>query len=136
MTTTTPSLGLRPQSGFTLVEVMISASLGSVILIAVISMFLFIGRSGANLANYSEMEAQARNGLEYFAQDTRQASDMAWNSASSITLTVNGASIVYTYDSSTSQFSRRAGGTEDVLIHGINTFVLDGYMITGAKVNT
>jgi Tfp pilus assembly protein PilW len=119
-----------------MVEVMISAALGSVILMAVISMFLFIGRSGANLANYSEMEAQARNGLEYFAQDTRQASEMTWNSASSITLTVNGATIVYSFDSSASEFSRRAGGIDNVLIQGINTFVLDGYMITGAKVNT
>lgn len=136
MTTTTRSLGLKSQRGFTMVEVMISAALGSVILVAVISMFLFIGRSGANLANYAEMETQARNGLEYFAQDTRQASDLTWNSASKITLTVNGAPIVYTYDSSAKEFSRTAGGSTNILIDGISTFLLDGYMITGAKVDT
>lgn len=136
MTTTTLSPDHNASSGFTLVEVMISAALGSVILAAVISMFLFIGRSGANLTNYAEMEKQARNGLEYFAQDSRQASDMDWNSATSITLTVNGSAVVYAFDSASGDFTRRASGSTITLIEGINTFSLDGYMITGAKVDT
>jgi len=106
------------------------------IMAAVISMFLFIGRSSANIANYAEMESQARTGLEYFAQDTRQASDMVWNSASNITLTVNGLAIVYAYSSSSGEFSRRTATTTVVLINSISTFALDGYMITGDSVNT
>lgn len=136
MTTTTPSPARNSTAAFTLVELMISAALGSVIMAAVISMFLFIGRSGANMANYAEMESQARTGLEYFAQDTRQASDMTWNSAASVTLDVGGTTIVYTYLSASGEFTRRAAGTTDVLIDGISTFALDGYMITGAKVDT
>jgi len=119
-----------------MVELMISSALGAMIMAAVISMFLFIGRSSANIANYAAMESQARTGLEYFAQDTRQASDMAWNSASDVTLTVNGLAIVYAYNSSTGEFSRLTAGTTTVLITGISTFALDGYMITGASVDT
>ncbi|MEI6464394.1 MAG: hypothetical protein WCQ89_06695, partial [Verrucomicrobiota bacterium] len=72
---------------------MISATLGSFVLLAVLTTFLFLGRSGANLMNYSDMETQARKALELFAEDTRQASDVYWNSADSVRLTVNGSSI-------------------------------------------
>ncbi len=132
----TLSPGLKTRRAFTLVEVMIGASLGTIILAGILSMFLFIGRSTANMANYAELESDARSGLEYFAQDTRQASDMTWNSANSISLTVNGATIRYAYNSGTGEFSRTTGGTTTVIIDGINTFTLSGFMITGASVNT
>ena len=81
--------------GLTLVEVMIAAALSGAILTAVLTTFLFLGRSGENIVNYAEMESQARRGLELFAEDTRQASDIAWNSATEVRLTVNFAYVVY-----------------------------------------
>ena len=73
MITTTPPRTLRPRNrqrragrrAFTLVEVMISATLAAFILAGTLSTFLFLGRSGANIRNYSDMESQARKGLEY-----------------------------------------------------------------------
>jgi Tfp pilus assembly protein PilW len=95
----------KGRRAFTLVEVMIGASLGSFILAAVLSSFLFLGRSGANLINYTEMETQARKALEYFAEDTRQASAVTWTSSTAVTMIVNSQSIYYTYSSGT--FTRR-----------------------------
>lgn len=118
-----------------MVEVMVSATLATLILTAVISMFLFLGRSSANIINYTEMESQARNGLEYFAQDTRQSSDMVWNTANSITLTIGATSITYAYDSSTREFSRTTGGVTDILLDGITSFTYSAYKITGASVD-
>jgi prepilin-type N-terminal cleavage/methylation domain-containing protein len=108
MTTITPSPIRKPagRRGFTLVEVMIGASLSSFILAGVLSTFLFLGRSGANLQSYSDMESEARRGLELFAQDTRQASAITWNSATSVTLVVNAASITYSFDSGQRIFYR------------------------------
>jgi hypothetical protein len=40
-----------------------------------------------------------RRGLDTFARDTRNATDVRWNSAQSITLTVNGRAVTYAYDS-------------------------------------
>ncbi|MDA8528780.1 hypothetical protein N9K67_08305 [Opitutaceae bacterium] len=109
---------------------MISASLATVILTAVLSMFLFLGRSSANIINYAEMESQARRGLEFFAQDTRQSSDLAWNSTSSITLTVGASTIDYVFNSGTGEFTRTMGGVTTVLLEGITTFTFSGYKIT------
>ena len=81
------------------------------------------------------MEAQARQGLETFAQDTRQASDLDWLSDSSVELTVNGAAVTYTFDTGAGTFSRTSAGTTTALIEGISSFTFSGYMITGASVN-
>lgn len=134
-TTTIRSPDREPRRGFTLVEVMVSATLGTMILAAVLSMFLFLVRTSANIVNYAEMEAQARSGLERFAQDTRQSSDITWNSANSITLEIGATTITYTHNSTTEEFSRTTGGNTEILLDGITSFIYSGYKITGASVD-
>ena len=80
----------NPAQAFTLAEVMIGSTIASFVLLGVLSTFLMLGRSGVNLANYTTMDAQTRRALEDFAQDTRMASAITWNSDTSITLTVPG----------------------------------------------
>lgn len=121
--------------GFTLVEVMISAGLGTFLLAGVLSTFLFLGRSGANFQNYSDMEAQARKALEIFAEDVRQAGTITWNSNVSITLTVNTLAVVYEYDSSTATFYRRTAGGTQSLITGITSgsFTFTAFNVNGTS---
>lgn len=92
--------------GFSLVEVMVAATLSTLILGGVLSAFLFIGRTGFSSSAYSEMEAQVRRGLDTFANDARMASDIHWNSSQSITFTLPTSTsastqVTYAYDSST-----------------------------------
>lgn len=138
MTTTTllpaRNSGRQRVAGFTLVEILISAFLGSFILAAVLSTFLFMGRSGANMQNYNDMESQARKALEYFAEDTRQASGVTWGADSNtITLTVNGASVVYIYDPSAHTFTRRDATSTRILVSGITTFAFSAFNISGTS---
>lgn len=125
----------RREGAFTLVEVMIGATLSSFVLLAVLSTFLFLGRSGANVQNYNDMEAQARKALEYFAEDVRQASAITWNSSTEIDLTVNSATVRYVFDSGTSTFYRRTSSGTTALITGITTgsFVFKAYNVTGTE---
>lgn len=95
---------------------MIAASLGSFVLLGVLTTFLLLGRSGVAAQNYSQMEADARRGLEEFAQDVRMANDITLNGSSpytSITLSMpvttpagnysaNGNQVTYAFDSSAS----------------------------------
>jgi prepilin-type N-terminal cleavage/methylation domain-containing protein len=133
MTTTTLLLIRKParRRGFTLVEVMIGAALSTFILAGVLSTFLFLGRSGANMQNYSDMETQARRGLEMFAEDVRQASAITWNSATSATIVVNSASITYAYDSGTRRFNRNGAP----LITGVTpgSFAFSAFNVAGAE---
>lgn len=101
--------GRRPpgRRGFTLTELMIGTSLSTIVLAGVLSAFLMLGRSGMNAAGYAVSEAEIRRGVEEFSQDVRMASDITWNSATSITLTVpnnytgHGNQVTYAYDNST-----------------------------------
>lgn len=140
MITTTPSptrkrLAGRRHGGFTLVEVMVAATLSSFVLAAVLSTFLFMGRSGANLRNYSDMESQARRALEMFAEDVRQGSAIAWDSATTVTLAVNSTPIEYSYDSGAGTFNRRTAAGTMTLITGITagSFAFKAYNVAGGE---
>ena len=80
----------RPRAirGFTLAEIMIGSSIGAFILAGVLSAFIMMTRSGQRLYNYNGMEIEARRALEEFAQDIRMSSNVVYNSATSLTLTV------------------------------------------------
>ena len=145
MITTTPSPDRPPETrstvcrrarGFTLVEVLISSGLASFILAGVLTTFLFLGRSGANVQNYTDLEAQARRALEQFAQDTRQASAIAWNSANSVTMFVDGVLITYAYASGnfTRGVTTSPATPTRTLLSGITTFSFKAYNITGAEI--
>lgn len=140
MTTTTPKpkfetarSARRLRRGFTLVELMVSASLGVVVMAAVMSAFLFIGRTSIMLRNYADLETQARNAMETFAQDVRMSSSAVWNSSTSLTITVRSGGVdlpaVYTYDDATRTFSRTYDGKTAIIISNIRSFAFSAYTI-------
>ncbi|HVS51883.1 MAG TPA: prepilin-type N-terminal cleavage/methylation domain-containing protein [Opitutaceae bacterium] len=100
-----PSRAQKPRrdGAFTLVEVMIAATLSTFVLAGVLSAFLMIGRTGFAASGYSELEAETRRGLEIFGEDVRKAVDLHWNDTRSITLTIVTATnatgqVTYAYD--------------------------------------
>lgn len=130
---TTSTIRSKGRRGFTLVEVMIASSIGTMVLAGVMSTFLMLGRSGANVANYSVMEAQARRALEEFSQDVRMASTITWNSTSSITLTIpnnyapTAGVVTYAYDGTNRVFYRTpkdslSAAGQNNLIRNVVTF--------------
>lgn len=138
MTTTTlwpsrePGRPRRAGAAFTLAEMMIGATISAFVLAGMLSTFLFLGRSGANIQNYNDMESQARGALEQFAQDTRQASAIAWNSAASVTLTVDSIPIIYAYASGS--FTRQTPAATRTLLTGIISFSFKAYNIAGTEI--
>jgi Tfp pilus assembly protein PilW len=124
-----------PAAGFTLVELMIGAGLSVFVLAGILTTFLFLGRSGANIQNYSDMESQARKALELFAEDVRQASAITWHSNVNITLAVNSLPVAYTYNSADGTFVRTDAAGARTLITGItrNTFVFRSYNVAGTE---
>jgi len=124
--------------GFTLTELLIGTSLSSIVLAGVLSAFLMLGRSGMNAASYAVSEAEIRRGVEEFSQDVRMASDITWNSTTSITLTVpnnyagHGNQVTYAYDNSTTgetaqSFYRKPGTASStagtlIFVRGVSSF--------------
>ena len=109
----------RSQRGFTLVELLNGATISGFSMAGVISTFLLLGRTGANIRNYTEVEAKARVAVELFGRDVRSAYAMTSNSTSSVTLRIpdttsvrdgtagaDDYSVTYTFDAANKLLTR------------------------------
>ena len=116
-------------------EVLVSAALGAIILAGVLSTFVFFCRTGVRLGHYSEMEGQARVLMQRFGRDARQASAAVWNTASSLTLTVEGRSVTYAYDAARRRLTRATGGTTQVMAHDVSALRFAAYALDGSELS-
>jgi len=139
-------------SAFTLVEVIIGATLGTLVLAGVLSAFLMLGRSGTSIVGYMTTDTQTRRGIEELSQDLRMARNFTWNSSTSITLTVpdnylsTSNRVTYAWDNATGSptlrcFYRMPGdagatNTRTVLIRNITSFSYSRYDRLNAAATT
>jgi outer membrane receptor for Fe3+-dicitrate len=110
---------------------MVATALLALLLAAVLAALMFSARSHFKANSYAELEIASRRGLEQFAQDTRQASAITWNSSREVVLVVDTQSITYGFDSTNRVFYREVGLRRRALITGVTDFSLTGYAITG-----
>lgn len=110
----------RERGAFTLVEAMIAAAIGVVVLAGVLAANLQIIRGGVRLASYVEMDSQVRRALDVLAHDLKAASNLTWNGESDITLTLptsGGATalVTYAWTAGSGSFFRVAGANSAAL---------------------
>ncbi len=107
---------------------MVAAGLSGMVLAGVLSAVLMIGRTSANVSNYSELENQARVALELFGRETRMATGVGTTlSATSVTLYIPSSStsaayyVTYAFDPTAHTFTRTDSitGTPAVLVAGV-----------------
>jgi len=108
-------------AGFTLVEMLVSASLAAAILAAVLSSYLFLGRNLTRLANYQALETKGREALTWLRSDLAVAAAVKSGTtptASSVTLVLPAGEVTYTYDSAAGSLRRQAaaGANPDFLL--------------------
>ncbi len=119
--------GHKSPAGFTLVELLIGATLSAAIMAAVLSSYIYLGRSLTRLGNQQALETEARRTLGYFTQDVLTATGLSGTpSASSVTFTLPAANgtmtVAYAYDSTAGTLTRTPGsGTAVVLLRNITS---------------
>jgi prepilin-type N-terminal cleavage/methylation domain-containing protein len=105
--------------GFTLVELMVAALLGGIVLTGVVATNLQLMRSGVRVTQYSEMSSQVRRAIEQLEGDLKSASAITWNNASDITLTIPTTAggtrqVTYAWTSATQSFFSVPGASSAV----------------------
>jgi type II secretory pathway pseudopilin PulG len=129
----------RTSPGFTLVEVLISASLAAAVMAAVLSSFVFLGRNLARLANYHTLEAKGQEALVQLRLDfglARSVKAGTTPTATSVTLQLPAGEVTYTYDGAAGNLRRQAtfGTNPDRLLlkndHATCTAFAFGYYTT------
>lgn len=103
----------RRLAGFTLVEILIATSIGTMILAGVLSVYLCMVRGGVRTNYYASMEAETRLAFEQMGLDARMSNGIASTFTSgaitSITLTIPDSTlatqrqVVYTFDATDPQ---------------------------------
>jgi prepilin-type N-terminal cleavage/methylation domain-containing protein len=126
------------RKGFTLVEIIVAATLGALILGGTLKTFVFFARSTVRLANYADMERQATRALELLARDVRMASKIDTDAPTAvapttgadrvikrITLTVQNTAgsfniVKYEFVAASGTLTRVVdGGTADVVVRNV-----------------
>ena len=135
----------RPAAGgFTLVEVLVAATVGGLVLWGVLATNLHLTRSGMRITLYSEMDAQVRRALEQLGHDAKIASDLKWNGTSDVTLTIPTAAggstqVTYAWSAATESFFVVPGASSastqerNHLVRGIPTLAGGGPGVTFAR---
>jgi len=128
----------RTKRGFTLVEVMVGATLSSFLLVGILSTVLLMGRSSANIVNYSDIEGKARQSLEHFSRETRLAYAVPSYSATSVTLSIpdttsaprgtgTGAyTVTYTFDAGNGLLTRTGPPIDNPTGTSVTSTLLSG----------
>lgn len=96
---------------FTLVEVLIAATVGALVMSAMLSSFVFLARNFTRLAHHQALEQQARQALAVIQADLAQARAVKPGTsptATAVTLELPGGDVTYTYDAAGSRLRRQA----------------------------
>jgi len=93
-----------PQSrhGFTLVELLVGSALAAIVMSAVLSSYVYLGRNLTKLANYQTLESKGREALTYLRRDFALAQNVKTGTSptqSTVTLVLPGGEVTYTYAS-------------------------------------
>lgn len=108
-------------AGFTLVELMVGIALGTLLLLAVASMYLFSLKSFTSMANYSELNSRSRYASDIITRDIRSASEVASATSEQLVLRFGGANVTYNYDEDAGTLRRTYLGRDKVLLEGLKS---------------
>ena len=88
------------RAAFTLIEFMVGMTIGSAVLLVMLQLTFYTGRSFAALYNYIELDRYSRNALDQMVYKIRQADAMTSFSANQMSFSYNTTNnLVYTYSS-------------------------------------
>jgi hypothetical protein len=102
---------------------MVSSTLGGVIMAAVLSAYVFVGRNLARLSSYQALENESRKALTYMRRDFMQASSVKSGTTpteSQVTLVLPSGEVSYTYNPTAKSLRRQTtfgASTDFYLLH-------------------
>jgi prepilin-type N-terminal cleavage/methylation domain-containing protein len=109
------------RKAFTLVELLVALGVGSILLVAVLSLSFFSARSFAALTNYVDLDNLSRNALDIMTREIRQADALVGFSSSRMDFRHTASSgtaytISYVYNPEARTLSRIEGGQTRILL--------------------
>jgi len=105
--------------GFTLIEMIVAAAIGGMIVAATAAIIVYSARSFAALWNYVELDQDSRNALDAMTRDIRQADSLNSWATNKIVLNFDGPKLMtYEWNPNTEILIRIYEGETQTLLEG------------------
>jgi len=105
----------------TLVELLVSMSIGLIVLAALGTFMVYTARSFAALGNYNDLDQASRLALDVMSRDIRQVKSVSTYSSNDLTfVNYDGTALRYFWDPATRTLRRTVRGRESVLLTECN----------------
>lgn len=110
---------MRGLRAATLVETLVSVSIGGMVIAALCTLSFFSGRSFAAIGNYIELDAKSRNALDVMTKEIRQANALTNATPELLEFEdFDRSYLAYRYDSAAKALYRIKGGVTNKLLDG------------------
>ncbi len=127
MVCNTTSSETRRVRGFTFVELLIAASIASVLLGSTASLLLYTARSFRGISNYVDMSAESRQALDRMSHEIRRSRRLIDFSTNSFTLEFQGQPLEFKYNPEKRTVTRRHQNVTTTLLTGCDEFLATVY---------
>ena len=113
------SIRRRPGAGFTLIELMVATTLGTLVLASVVMLTIFSARSFAAMGNYIDLDRKSRNAVDALTREIRNSSGLLNYGGNYLQLTNATAGTISTiiYTNNTLVLSKTGQGSITYLTH-------------------
>ena len=128
----------KSTAGYTLVEMVVGAALGMLLLAAVGSFYLFSLTSFAAVANYSELNSKSRNACDMISRDIRSAYSVTSATSNQLVLHFAKTDVAYSYNPDQGTLTRTQFGQPRLLLKRLDhlNFSLYQRPVTNATYET
>ena len=114
--------------GWTLVEMLLASGVGSLVLIAVLSLTFYSSRSFVALSNYADLETTSRLALDAMSREIRQANGLTSFSTTSLVFNdYDNTPLTYTYSPDAKRLTRTKNGSTVTLLKQCETLSFGVY---------
>lgn len=129
------SKAVNRKSGFTITELLVAISIGTLFLGVAMGCLNMLGRSAVSVGNYADMNASSRRALERFGTDVRMAVNVISSTDSELEFWMydNSYSLIrvkYWYDSGGGEVYRDYGGSVVSILKDVEIFDFEYYDLT------
>jgi prepilin-type N-terminal cleavage/methylation domain-containing protein len=110
-------------AGFTLIEMMIAAGIGLVIMAVLGLELYYTSWCMASLGNYADLDRASRSALDTMSREIRQADRVSAFTTNEVQLQYNGGSLIFSYDPSQKTLTRTTSTSSKVLLRECDSLI-------------
>lgn len=103
---------------------MVSMTLFAFVVVGSTASALLFAKIASSYENQTDFRHDLRVGFDQLSFDVRNAEGISSRSATGFTLTIEGSSVIYSFNNSTNLLTRTEGGSSQVLLRSITEFDL------------